>query len=105
VTAIGCKASVWIPGRFGGTSCSRKAVQDGYCKQHHPASEKARRTKRDQEWAAKQRGIELQSTVHYGMHDFWCQVAIVALLQGLERYDSKQTLALIFDDAGKRFHV
>jgi hypothetical protein len=38
-------------------------------------------------------------------HDFWCQVAIVALLQGFERHHSKLYLAAIFGDLGRRWHV
>ncbi|MCP4410905.1 MAG: hypothetical protein GY807_24830 [Gammaproteobacteria bacterium] len=39
-----CKASVAQGGmRVGFYQCSRKAVKDGWCKQHHPDTEKKRR--------------------------------------------------------------
>lgn len=39
--------------------CSRNAVSDGYCKQHHPDSRKARRKKRDEIRALKDENSDL----------------------------------------------
>ncbi len=48
-----CKKSVYVASGNWGHShqCSRKAKVDGYCKQHHPDSEKAREEDRKAEWA------------------------------------------------------
>jgi hypothetical protein len=35
-----CKARIWIG--YQSHQCSRSAVSDGYCKQHHPDTKKAR---------------------------------------------------------------
>ena len=37
-----CKERVHAARSFNGHPCSRKAVRDGYCKQHHPEAVKAR---------------------------------------------------------------
>lgn len=39
---IRCKERVWSEGMARSHQCNRKAVKDGYCKQHHPDSVKAR---------------------------------------------------------------
>ena len=46
-----CKEKV-SSGSFLGSryQCSRKPVKDGYCKQHHPETVKARREKSDRKW-------------------------------------------------------
>jgi len=36
-------------GAFGGSRCSRNAVRDGYCTQHHPDAKEARRKRREEE--------------------------------------------------------
>lgn len=46
-----CKKKVWTGNRHTGLSshqCTRKAIRDGYCKQHHPDEEKIRERKREQ---------------------------------------------------------
>ena len=44
---MSCKAKVCAPGNvFHTYGCSRDAVQDGYCRQHHPDAVAARRAKR-----------------------------------------------------------
>ncbi len=48
-----CKKSVYVASGNWGSShqCSRKAKVDGYCKQHHPDSVKARDDAKRVEWA------------------------------------------------------
>lgn len=48
-----CMKEVYYPGGFHTYRCRRKAVKDGWCKQHHPEAERARREKSDREWKAK----------------------------------------------------
>ena len=51
-----CKKRVMPNGSYRTRQCSRKAVKDGYCKQHHPDTIKARQeasTKRYEEQRAK----------------------------------------------------
>ena len=55
-----CKKKVYpsdMWGGFHGHQCHRKIWKDGYCKQHHPNTVKARMDTRDKRWAeeAKQR--------------------------------------------------
>lgn len=38
-----CKQGVWNQGSWSKHQCQRFAWKDGYCKQHHPESVKARR--------------------------------------------------------------
>lgn len=46
-----CKERVWSGDAWSRSrACSRKAVKDGYCKQHHPDSVKARRKASDDKW-------------------------------------------------------
>ena len=40
-------------------NCSRKAVTDGYCKQHHPDSVKAARLKSEEKWARERENTPL----------------------------------------------
>lgn len=50
-----CKRHVYpIGGSFMGHTCSRKAVRDGYCTQHHPDTEKARTEKSVARWNEKE---------------------------------------------------
>lgn len=48
-----CKEQVW--GDFSVRRCSRKAVKDGYCKQHHPDAVAARSKKVDEAYEAKRK--------------------------------------------------
>lgn len=48
-----CKERVWHE-RFH-SQCSRKAWKDGYCKQHHPDTVKARRKKQREKWQIEDR--------------------------------------------------
>lgn len=52
-----CKEEVVEPGGMGFHSyrCSRKAVKDGYCKQHHPDSVKEREAKSMARWEEKRK--------------------------------------------------
>lgn len=47
-----CKMRVY-GSSFRGYPCERKAWKDGYCKQHHPDSVKARHEKRQAKWQAE----------------------------------------------------
>ena len=47
---MNCKNMVWEG--WTNRRCSRKAVTDGYCKQHHPDTVNARRLKQEARWAA-----------------------------------------------------
>ena len=75
-----CKTIVPSPGSFRGFPCSRKATRDGYCTQHHPESEKARRAASDAKWKAEWDAKVIRKACLAGFHDFWCQVSIAALL-------------------------
>ena len=52
-----CKEKVW--GGWSYHPCLRNAVRDGYCKQHHPDSVKARKEKADARWEAKMQSSPL----------------------------------------------
>jgi hypothetical protein len=63
-----CQANVYDRFMFGSfRQCERKAVKDGFCKQHHPDAEKARRDKtkqrEDKEW--RHRRLELAGPKFY----------------------------------------
>lgn len=47
-----CKEKVW--GDWKPRQCSRNAVKDGYCKQHHPDTVAERNRKVKERWQAKQ---------------------------------------------------
>jgi chromosome condensin MukBEF complex kleisin-like MukF subunit len=42
-----CKETIVNSHYWGGQQCSRKHIKDGYCKQHHPETVKARRDKQN----------------------------------------------------------
>jgi uncharacterized coiled-coil DUF342 family protein len=42
-----CVEKIWSAGSFRPVGCSRNAVKDGFCKQHHPDTVRERRAKRD----------------------------------------------------------
>ena len=46
-----CKEGVWRDWSSG--KCARKAVKDGYCKQHHPDAVKERQEKSSARWEEK----------------------------------------------------
>jgi hypothetical protein len=50
-----CKKRVFSGARhdMGGHRCSRKAVAEGYCAQHHPEAEKARALASHARWASR----------------------------------------------------
>jgi hypothetical protein len=60
---VRCKESVFESGCWGGRSCLRLAVKDGYCNQHHPDAEKARREKADKAWEEKCRRDPLRNAL------------------------------------------
>ena len=43
-----CKEKIW--NGYDRCRCSRRAVTDGYCKQHHPDAKARRRKKQDAKW-------------------------------------------------------
>ncbi len=45
-----CKQRIFGGNSFHGHPCTRKAVKDGYCRQHHPDSVEERRKKSAQRW-------------------------------------------------------
>lgn len=50
-----CKEKVFV-GNWGRQSqCSRNACKDGFCKQHHPETKKAREEEKDRRWEEKQK--------------------------------------------------
>lgn len=51
--ALQCKESVHDDYGVGFHRCERRAVRDGFCKQHHPDAVKARRAKSDAKWQAE----------------------------------------------------
>lgn len=52
---IYCREKVWDGNRSKHFQCSRKAVKDGYCKQHHPDSVKARQEQSEKEYEEKRK--------------------------------------------------
>jgi len=48
-----CKELVFDSGGWHKYQCSRKAVKDGYCKQHHPDAVAERRKKSEEAYEAK----------------------------------------------------
>lgn len=50
-------------GRMNVGQCSRNAVRDGYCNQHHPDTEKAKRAVWDAQWAAERAARELAANI------------------------------------------
>lgn len=61
-----CRKHVY-GGSYMGHQCSRKAVKDGYCKQHHPDAVKAKKEAREkqweQEWAERKRRHEREKAI------------------------------------------
>ncbi len=45
-----CKEKIFRGAGHGSSQCSRNAVKDGYCKQHHPDNVKARREANEAKW-------------------------------------------------------
>lgn len=75
-----CQKLVNAPGSFNAFQCWRKPVRDGYCKQHHPDVEKARREKSDREMRARWHAEGVARGCRVGIPAFWTQIAIAALL-------------------------
>lgn len=48
-----CQKRVYDHTGFHSVRCSRKAVKDGFCKQHHPDTVKARQERSDKAWREK----------------------------------------------------
>ena len=48
-----CKEKVWSENGWRMRRCSRNAVKDGYCNQHHPDAIKARRKKSEERYNEK----------------------------------------------------
>lgn len=48
-----CKKQIMPNGSWRFRQCSRKAVKDGFCKQHHPETVKARQKAQDEAWRKK----------------------------------------------------
>ena len=46
-----CKEQIW--GDYRRRGCSRNAVKDGYCNQHHPDNVKKRREENEKKWLEK----------------------------------------------------
>ena len=51
--SVKCKAKVFDGFRWGGRGCSRNAVNDGFCKQHHPDTQKERNKKSQEKYEEK----------------------------------------------------
>ena len=49
----GCSKTVYTGSWGRGQKCSRKAVKDGFCKQHHPDTVEARRKKSQEDYEIK----------------------------------------------------
>jgi len=48
-----CKEQVWDSNGWRNKRCTRSAVKDGYCKQHHPETVKERREESDKRYKEK----------------------------------------------------
>lgn len=70
-----CAARVWISwdgwrgAPFTYRRCTRKPWKDGYCKQHHPETVKARDEAWRAKWAAESRTLHLQDAVRHAERD------------------------------------
>jgi len=53
-----CRAQVYGDRDPRGHRCSRRAVKDGYCKQHHPDTVKAREDARSAKWLAECQAVK-----------------------------------------------
>ncbi len=60
-----CKAIPYRGEIFNNTPCLRRAVENGYCRQHNPDAVTARQKKREREWSKKWREQEKQRTRQY----------------------------------------
>lgn len=56
-----CKKSVWNSGGWDSSQCSRKAVLDGYCRQHLPYNVEKRREAATEAYNAKWRRHEVST--------------------------------------------
>ena len=61
--------------------CPKEAVSDGFCGVHHPLAQ----AERAAEQKRRERSAEVQRAWIQGGQLFWCQVAICALLQYLQK--------------------
>ncbi len=53
-----CKEKIYRPSMWRSVPCSRKAVKDGFCKQHHPDSIKEREEKSKKEYDKKMKSAK-----------------------------------------------
>ena len=58
--------------------CARRPVLDDFCFMHHPQIKAVKKARLEHAAAARK-------ACWRGLHDFWCQVAIVALLQFIKK--------------------
>lgn len=63
-----------------GGRCSRWTYVEGWCFQHHPAAQAV-----IDEAKQKRERVLSRRAVILGAHDFWCQVAICALLMYIDK--------------------
>ena len=63
--------------------CSRPAYADGWCLTHHPNREQRRRF------------VLVRRAVEMGMHDFWMQICVAAMLAYLQKASKAHYDALV----------
>lgn len=75
-----CTKTVWST-VFGGRQCRRAPWKDGFCKQHHPKTEDARRAARDAEWERKRAMMDYRYKTEE--HEAFRVVLLVRLFEDL----------------------
>jgi hypothetical protein len=75
--------------------CSNRAVADSLCVLHHPRRKQEDALRQQTEVLAKQAAARGREACRVGMHDFWCQVAICALMQYLQKAAPEYCDALV----------
>jgi hypothetical protein len=94
VDAAFCKAGVHGASLFEYHQCNRRPWKDGWCKQHHPDTEKARDAKRNAKWDAERRADETKWA-----RDKERKLVLVALRDWYLDSDAGPSAdALLFDD-------
>ena len=80
-----CRASVFS--RYDpGARCARHAVEDGYCRQHHPLTKREKKVKAEEKWTSKRHLAHVARVTNHGLREFWASVAVCALLLFLKKH-------------------
>ena len=63
-----------------GNRCARHAIDGKFCHSHSPYRKKIRAEEKEARLQARQSRIRCGMLCFQGLHDFWCQVGIAAVL-------------------------